>query len=218
MRDGAPTYFSLLEQSSSRIASEAAEILKEGGVLVYPTDTIYGLAADPFCAQAVRQVYRLKGRNYSKPSHVLIGSINMLERLVEKVPPIARKLMEALWPGPLTIILPARENLQGLFLARDHTLGIRLPAHDFCQRLSLELEGPVLSTSANLSGGANPLKLGDIPQEILRGVDAVVDGGIAKNAQPSTIVKIAEKPLLVRQGVIPVEEIEAIVGPIEKLG
>ena len=218
MRSQFPEHFSLTEQAAQQIAARTAEILKKGGVIVYPTDTIYGLGADPFSARAVQRVYRLKGRSFSKPSHVLIGSIEMLDLLVEKIPAAAQKLVEIFWPGPLTIILPARKELQGRFLAEDHTLGIRLPTHDFCRQLSLELQGPVLSTSANLSGGANPLKLEDIPEEILRRVDAVVDGGESEKTEPSTIVKIVEKPLLVREGALPLKEIEAVLGPVEKLG
>ena len=211
-----PRVWSLKNQSVGKVAEKAAKILRSGGVLVYPTDTIYGLGADPFQPAAVERVYRLKGRAFSKPIQVLIGERAMLDFLVEEIPPEAQKLTEVFWPGPLTLIFRAKKNLTGRFLGEGHTVGVRLPSHEFCRQLSLKLKGPVLSTSANVSGGGNPRSLGEIPREILTSVEAVVDGGTAQTALPSTILNVVGGSVqLVREGALPLEEIVQVVGDLK---
>ncbi len=216
MYEKLPKKFFLKKQSVAEVAREAAKSLRAGGVLVYPTDTIYGLGADPRQPQVVERVYRLKGRDFSKPIHMIIGAVELLEAWVEEITPAAEKLMATFWPGPLTLIFQARSTVQGRFLSADHTVGIRFPKHAFCQRLSLELQAPVLSTSANRSGEVNPLRVEDVPPEILRAVNIVVDGGPAGKSLPSTIVSVVHEPVrLVRAGALPVEQIEAVVGKID---
>lgn len=216
MIDELEKYFYLTRENLDQVVEESAEILKNGGVIVYPTDTIYGLGGDPFQPNVVDRIYEIKGRDFQKPIHVLIGSLNLLNPLIEAVPMTARRLMETFWPGPLTIILKAKKSVHGRFLAADHTIGVRLPAHEFCRRISIALGKPILSTSANLSGGGNPLSLEDVPHEILQAADAIVDEGRARGTEPSTILKIvAEQVQLIREGVISLPEIEAVIGEIK---
>jgi len=198
------------------VVEKSAEVLQKGGVLVYPTDTIYGLGGDPFQPVVVERIYTIKGRDFQKPIHVLIGSLEVLSQLVDNVPGVAQKLMDAFWPGPLTIIFKVKTTVQGRFLAPDHTIGVRLPDHAFCRQLSVALAKPILSTSANLSGGENPLSLEDVPPEIQQAADVLVDEGRTQQPVPSTIVKVSNHHMqLIRKGGIPLERIEAVIGEIK---
>ncbi|NOY78248.1 MAG: threonylcarbamoyl-AMP synthase [Calditrichaeota bacterium] len=198
------------------VVEKSAEVLRRGGVLVYPTDTVYGLGGDPFQPAVVERIYTIKGRDFQKPIHVLIGSLELLDQLVDHVPGVAQRLMDAFWPGPLTLIFKAKPAVQGRFLGPNHSIGIRLPDHAFCRRLSAALERPILSTSANLSGGENPLSLKDIPPEIRQAVDVLVDSGRTRQPAPSTIVNVSSQHMqLIREGAISWKRIEAISGEIK---
>ena len=216
MRPDTGKFFRLSATNLQRIVEKSADVLQKGGVLVYPTDTIYGLGGDPFQPAVVERIYKIKGRDFRKPIHVLIGSLELLDQLVDGVPDEAQKLMDVFWPGPLTIVFKAKASVQGRFLAPDRTIGARLPNHLFCQQLSLALGKPILSTSANLSSGANPLSLEDVPVEIRQAVDLLVDEGRTQQSAPSTLVKVSSHHLqLIREGAIPVERIEAVIGEIK---
>ncbi|GBD92647.1 threonylcarbamoyl-AMP synthase [bacterium BMS3Abin05] len=200
------------------LAEKTAAVLKQGGVIIYPTDTIYGLGADPFRMEAVDRVYALKGRSFQKPCSVLIGSVDMLQEIVETVTPAAKDLMRVFWPGSLTLVFRVKHFVQGRFLAKNRTLGVRLPDHPFSRQVSAALGSPILSTSANRSGGQNPLFIADIPAEIRHGVDLIVDEGPSRLTKPSTILNVSgDRPLLIREGTISRAAIEKIVGKIQHL-
>ena len=200
----------------AKVVEKSTDVLQKGGVLVYPTDTIYGLGGDPFQPATVERIYKIKGRDFQNPIHVLIGSLEMLNQLVDNVPDVVQKLMRAFWPGPLTIIFKAKTSVQGRFLASDHTIGVRLPDHAFCRQLSTAFGKPILSTSANLSGGENPLSLEEVPAEIQQLVDLLVDERRLQQSAPSTIVKVSNRHVrLIREGAIPEERIEAVIGEMK---
>ncbi len=198
------------------VVEKSAEVLQRGGVLVYPTDTIYGLGGDPFQPAAVERIYEIKGRDFRKPIHVLIGSLEMLSQLADNVPDVAQELIGSFWPGPLTIIFRAKPSVRGRFLAFDNTIGVRFPDHPFCRQLSVTLGKPILSTSANLSGRQNPLSLELVPPKIWQAVDLLVDEGPAQQSALSTIVKVLDHHVqLIREGAISREGIEAIIGEMK---
>ncbi len=153
--------------------AEAARILKEGGVILYPTDTVWGLGCDATNAGAVERIYRLKKSENKHSMLVLCSSADMVVRYVNRAPGIAFEVME-MATSPLTLILPGAVGLAANLIPEEGTLGIRVPDHDFCQRLLRALGRPIVSTSANLSGEATPARLTEVDRAIIDGVDFVV--------------------------------------------
>ncbi len=157
-----------------REAQQAAQILREGGIILYPTDTVWGLGCDATNAAAVERIYRLKRSENKKSMLVLCASADMVVRYVDKAPGIAFEVME-LATSPLTLILPGATGLAANLIPDEGTLGVRVPDHRFCRQLLRALGRPVVSTSANISGQATPAGLQEVAREIVEGVDYVVD-------------------------------------------
>jgi len=183
---------------------EIAGVLRRDGVIVYPTETFYGLGANGFSAQAIQEVYRLKKRTPRKPLSVLISDLSMLHRISPEVPLHFRQLISKFWPGPLTLILKASSAVPKELLGPEGTIGVRLTGHEWVRYLVRQADFPITATSANISGDmaiSNPKKA----RELFYGlVDLIVDGGATKGLLPSTVVDLSgKKPRLVREGAIP---------------
>lgn len=162
------------ETELQREADEAVRILKEGGILLYPTDTVWGLGCDATNAAAVERIYKLKRSENKKSMLVLCASADMVVRYVNRAPGIAFEVME-LATSPLTLILPGAAGVAENLIPEEGTLGIRVPDHEFCQRMLRGLGRPIVSTSANISGEETPVGLKDVAQEIIDGADYVVN-------------------------------------------
>ena len=158
----------------AREVAEAVRVLRAGGVILYPTDTVWGLGCDATDAAAVQRIYDLKRSANKKSMLVLCGSPDMVARYVNRAPGIAYEVME-LATSPLTLILPGAVGVAGNLVPDEGTLGVRVPDHAFCQALLRAFGRPVVSTSANVSGGETPAGLKEVAQEILDGVDFVVN-------------------------------------------
>ncbi len=169
------------------------KVLKKGGTILYPTDTIWGIGCDATNAKAVEKVYRIKERMLEKSMIILVKDLEMLTHYVREVPEIAEELLASVM-DPLTIIYPGARNLPKNVLADDGSIAIRIPKHDFCQELLGAFGKPVTSTSANVSGAPSPYSFGGILEPIKQSVDYIVPvrhQSISK-IKPSTIVKIDE--------------------------
>ncbi len=193
-----------------RSVESAGRVLGAGGVLLYPTDTIYGLGCLASDERAIRRVYRIKARPEGRPGLVLVASADMVDRFTTGVPPVARALMKAFWPGPLTLLLSASAAVPELLTAGTGKIGVRLPAHPFCSRLAARVDDAIVSTSANISGQPH---LGD-PAALIRAfgnaVDLVVDAGIL-DGPPSTIADVSGGGLVIlREGALPSARLEAV--------
>ncbi len=158
----------------SREADEAVRILRSGGIILYPTDTVWGLGCDATNAAAVQRIYDLKRSVNKKSMLVLCASPDMVVRYVNRAPGIAFEVME-LATSPLTLILPGAVGVAENLIPDEGTLGVRVPDHAFCQRMLRGLGRPIVSTSANLTGEATPTSLQEVAREIVEGVDFVVD-------------------------------------------
>lgn len=171
--------------------NNALEVLKNGGLILYPTDTIWGIGCDATNEEAVERVFKLKGRDAGKSLIVLLDTENKLESFIKEVPPIAYDLIEYS-EKPLTIIYSGAKNLASNVIHADGSVGIRIPRHEFCRQLIQRFRKPVVSTSANVSGKPSPANFSEISEEIIRGVDYVV--GLQQNdvssVSPSTIMKL----------------------------
>lgn len=173
------------------IIQETIEILKQGGLILYPTDTVWGIGCDATNANAVKKVYKLKQREDTKALICLVNNYSMLERYVDNVPKIAYTILD-IADKPTTVIYDAPAGVAENLVAEDNTLAIRIPDHEFCQKLIRYLGKPIVSTSANIAGQPTPKSFKEIDDTILKGVDYVVNLHQQKNGgNPSTIIKLS---------------------------
>ncbi len=170
---------------------KAFEILRNGGLILYPTDTIWGIGCDATNAEAVEKVYRLKGRAEEKSLIILLDTANKLPSYVREVPDIAYDLVEFA-ENPLTIVYSGAKNLAPNVVNADGSIAIRVINHDFCTPLIQRFRKPIVSTSANISGEKSPSNFDHISQDILDGVDLIVDFNQDDRSEkkPSTIMKL----------------------------
>ena len=193
---------------SKAIVTKAATIIRGGGVILYPTDTVYGLGCDAFNGTAIQRIFAIKRRPEDKPALVLVRDRAMVEMLVTEIPPLASKLIDCFWPGPLTIVLRARPGIHPLLTGGAGKVGLRLPDHDFCRRLLAETGVPIVSTSANISGAGASGDIGELRKQFSGLVDLFIDAGPPITTTPSTVVDVSDGSLIiVRQGVIPDSEL-----------
>ena len=171
--------------------NKALEVLKNGGIILYPTDTVWGLGCDATNEDAVEKLNKLKGRVADKSLIVLLANENNLQSYVTEIPDVAYQLIEYA-ENPMTIIFSGAKNLAKNVINTDGSVGIRIVKHDFCEQLLQRFRKPIVSTSANLSGQPTPLFFDDIDQEIINAVDYVVDleQDYRTEKQPSTIIKL----------------------------
>ncbi|WP_302374000.1 L-threonylcarbamoyladenylate synthase [Alistipes timonensis] len=162
------------ETDMQKEADEAVRVMRGGGIILYPTDTVWGLGCDATNAAAVERIYRLKRSENKKSMLVLCASADMTVRYVNKAPGVAFEVME-LATSPLTAILPGAAGVAENLIPEEGTLGVRIPDHEFCRRMLAGLKKPIVSTSANISGEATPVELQDVAKEIVDGVDFVVN-------------------------------------------
>ena len=179
----------------------AADVLRHGGLVAFPTDTVYGLAALPAEAELIERLYVVKGRNHAKAIAVLIGKAADLEKVSSDPGAIARRLAETFWPGPLTLIVPRHPDLPEV-ISPLPTIGVRMPDHPVALQL-LSLTGPLAVTSANLSGERNTLTAGDVQTQLSGRIHLILDGGETPGGIPSTVVDCTgEAPVILRPGPI----------------
>lgn len=181
------------ETELQREVDEAVRVLKAGGVILYPTDTVWGLGCDATNAEAVDRIYRLKRSVNKKSMLVLCASADMVVRYVDRAPGIAFEVME-LATSPLTLILPGAAGVAENLIPDEGTLGIRVPDHEFCRRMLRSFGKPVVSTSANLSGEPAAVGLQDVAREIVDGTDFVVNPRFEgkPTRKPSAIIAFGE--------------------------
>ena len=186
------------------VVARAARVIRAGGVAAVPTDTLYGLAADPFNAAAVKKLFRIKRRPENMPILLLVDSLQRMENLVARTPEGFRSLAARFWPGPLTMILPARPGVPCAVTAGSGTVAVRLPRSALIRSLVRLARRPLTGTSANLSGRAGGRSADEADRQLGALLDLLLDAGSAKRALPSTIVDLSGRaPRVVRSGAIP---------------
>ncbi|OGP73815.1 MAG: threonylcarbamoyl-AMP synthase [Deltaproteobacteria bacterium RBG_16_49_23] len=195
---------------------QAAEIIKRGGIVAFPTETVYGLGADAFNPLAVARVFEVKQRPYFDPLIVHVASHRDLNHLVSEIPSNAEKLIERFWPGPLTLVLLKREEVPDIVTSGLPTVAVRMPKHPVALSLIEESECPIAAPSANPFGYLSPTTAEHVQEQLGDQVDLILDGGPCEVGVESTILSFAEKtPKLLRPGGVPLEEIESIIGQVE---
>jgi len=180
-----------------------ADVLSGNGVIVYPTETFYGLGADCLSRKALRRIFEIKHRPSSKGLPVLVSDLGMAERLAARLPPVFYTLASRFWPGPLTLVVKAASHLSPELVGPGLAVGIRLPAVVWLQALIRETGFALVTTSANISGKREIASAEEVKRVFARKIDLIVDGGRTPGNKPSTVVDLTgEKPVLVRAGLI----------------
>jgi L-threonylcarbamoyladenylate synthase len=191
----------------------AALCVKGGGVIIYPTETFYGLGAHPFVNEAIERVYLIKGRDFDKPLPLIASDVDAVRHIVSHWPATAERLARAFWPGPLSLILPSSPLLPPLIHARTGKIAIRVTSHPIAQALAAAVGGVIISTSANEAGLPAHADPQGIPPALLSRVDGIIDGGLLPGQLPSTIVDLSSPtPQLVRAGCLSWETIKTALG------
>lgn len=201
-----------LESGVGKAAIRAAGVLRQGGVILYPTDTVYGLGADALSDDAVAKIYAIKGMDVTKPVHAAVADLEMADKYGE-VNDIARKLAEKFLPGALTLILKIREGVNSGIAMGRADFAIRIPKNELCLEIARTFGKPFTTTSANITGqppartvGEIVAQLGDVAQYI----DLVIDAGALPDRKPSTVVNVVSGfPSVIREGEIPAADILA---------
>ncbi|MCC8423949.1 L-threonylcarbamoyladenylate synthase [Mucilaginibacter sp. UR6-11] len=172
--------------------ANALKVVQDGGIILYPTDTIWGIGCDAANTEAVQKIYRLKQRSEAKSMIILLDTDNKLASYIQEVPELAYNLIEFA-ENPLTLVMPGARNISPALVAADGSVGIRVSNHPFCQGLIQRLRRPLVSTSANISGKPSPQYFSQIDQEIIDGVDYVVDVDqhSMEIKNPSTIMRLS---------------------------
>jgi len=194
---------------------KAAGIIKSGGLVAFPTETVYGLGADVFNPIAVSKIFEAKKRPFFDPLIVHIASLATIEEITEGFGAIEHKLAEKFWPGPLTLILPKRSVIPDIVTSGLSTVAVRMPANELARELIRETGTPIAAPSANLFGRISPTKAEHVLSQLGKNIDMILDGGQCEIGVESTIIKIENGlPVLLRHGGLPIEEIEKIIGKV----
>ncbi len=207
----------LLLNDNEEDIKKAGEILSRGGLVAIPTETVYGLAADALNGEAVKNIFKAKGRPVDNPLIVHIADFSDIERfnLVSEIPKDAVKLAKKFWSGPLTIIMPKGKAVPDEVSAGLDTVAVRFPSHKTAQAVIKAAGCPLAAPSANLSGSPSPTTADHVISDLNGRIDAVLDGGECSVGLESTVITLAaDKPRLLRPGGITVEEIESVIGEI----
>lgn len=195
---------------------EAGEILRAGGLVAMPTETVYGLAANALNGAAVSEIFKAKGRPQDNPLIVHVADIQEIPPLVAEFPPKARALAQAYWPGPLTIIMKKSGLIPDEVSAGLDTVGIRMPSHPVARAMIRAAGVPLAAPSANLSGSPSPTNAARVFSDMDGRIEAVVDGGDSGVGVESTVITVAQDPpCLLRPGGITLEQLEAVLGHVE---
>jgi L-threonylcarbamoyladenylate synthase len=189
----------------------AAAAIRKGGLVVFPTNTFYGLGVRAFHADSVEKVFRAKKRNPTKPLLILISNITDLPSLVESVPAKAESIIEKFWPGNVTVVFQAKENLPANLTGHTGKIGIRLAGHPVASALVKEVGSPITGTSANISGKAGAMSVQELDREMLTHVDLVLDAGVLGGGRGSTVVDVTVRPTrIVREGNVSADSILSV--------
>lgn len=205
------------ENPDMKAIRAAADAIRDGELVIFPTETVYGLAADAMNKEAVKKVFSAKGRFDKQPLPVQVGSLEAVSQAAEFVPANVRPLAELYWPGPLTLVLTRNPSLPSTVTGGRETVGVRVPDHPVALALVKELGSPIVATSANMSGDPPPTNAEDAVKEVGLSAAVVLDGGVSRLGQSSTVVDVTVSPAKVlRRGSISVDDIRKVLGAVEE--
>ncbi|MGB8908117.1 MAG: L-threonylcarbamoyladenylate synthase [Candidatus Cybelea sp.] len=205
-----------LVQAGPESIAQAGQALRSGGVIAFPTETVYGLGALAFDPLAVARIFEIKGRPHFDPLIVHVLDREMLGRVVAEVPRVAERLIERFWPGPLTLVLRKQPEVPGIVTAGLPSVAVRMPSHKVARALLKEVGAPLAAPSANPFGGLSPTRAEHVASGLGERVDLIIDGGTSEHGLESTIVALEPEVVLLRPGAIPMEAIEELAGRLAR--
>jgi L-threonylcarbamoyladenylate synthase len=205
-----------VRRATQKELEEAVTALRNGDLVAFPTETVYGLGANARDAGALRRVFEAKGRPADHPLILHLDSVRFLPRWVAEVPPQVEPLAKAFWPGPLTLVLPRSEEAPDVLTGGQDTIAIRIPSHPMAQQLLTAFGGGIAAPSANRYGRVSPTRPEHVREELGDSVAVILDGGESSIGVESTILSLAgARPRLLRPGSVTHAQLEAVIGPVE---
>lgn len=190
---------------------KTAEIIRKGGIVIFPTETVYGIGANGLDEVAIKKLYEVKQRPLNKPISLLVSDMNMINKIAKDITELEYKLMQKFFPGPFTIVLKKKDIVSNIVTSNQNTVGVRMPSGEIARKLVEYAGVPIATPSANISGKPSGTNLKDIMKDFEKKVDYFIDGGESKIGIASTIVKVIDNvPHILRQGSISKEQIEEI--------
>ena len=194
----------------AEVIKQACETLRRGGLVAFPTDTLYALGGNALDPKAIERVHTVKGRHHGKPLSVLVPSVEAAAGLATRLPDGVRDLMRASWPGALTVVVKAAPSIPRVLTASSGTVGLRMPAGAVAQALLTAFGGPIIGTSANKAGGADPADAKTVQKAIGGQIDLILDGGRVTLGVPSTVLDCTTQPArILREGAISRAQLQA---------
>ena len=208
----------IISEASRENIDRAAWIIKSGGIVAFPTETVYGLGADALNPEAISRIFEAKERPFFDPLIVHITDLDWMEEIAADVPDKAEKLISGFWPGPLTVVLKKTQTVPDIVTAGLDTVAIRMPLHQVARKIIRAAGRPVAAPSANPFGYVSPTRAEHVLKQLDDRVDMIIDGGSCAVGVESTIIKIDDRDrvFLLRHGGIGIEEIEALVGAVQQ--
>ena len=204
-------YIDLKERKLAEL-EKPARIIKNGGIVVFPTETVYGIGANGLNAEAVKRIYEIKKRPLTKPINLLVNSVEMIEKVAKDITPLEYAIIKEFFPGPLTMILKKKEIVPDIVTAGGATVGIRMPANEIALELIKKAGVPLATPSANISDKPSKTNIKDVMKDFPKGVDCFIDGGESRIGVASTIVQVIDGvPHILRQGTITEEQIKKLI-------
>lgn len=185
-------------------------VLRQGGLVAFPTDTVYGLGASAYNTEAVKRIYEVKGRPITMALPLLLADIGQMSEVAQTIPPIARLLADAFLPGALTIVLLKSPSVPEIISGGGSTVAVRIPAHPVPVALARET-GPIVGTSANISGKPSAVTAAQVSAQLGDTVDLIIDGGTCPGGRESTVIDVTgERPIILREGAISKEALQKV--------
>lgn len=211
--------FRVSEENFDAILDEAAEIIRKGGTVAFPTETVYGLGADGLNPDAVLKIFEAKERPPGNPLSLLVNSREDIRKVAKNIPEKAVRLMDAFWPGPLTIVLEKKDTVPEITSGNLPSIGLRMPDHRIPLELVKRAGTPLAAPSANLSGKPSPSLAIHVLADLAGRIDAVIDGGGTAIGLESTVIDMTvEPPVVLRLGAVGIDDLEKVIGKVRPTG
>lgn len=205
-------YVDLKNRMDLEELKEPAKVIRNGGIVIFPTETVYGIGTNGFDEKSIKKIYELKKRDFNKPISLLVSNMEMVEMVAKDISDLEYKLMRKFWPGPFTIILKKKSIVPDILTSNGDTVGVRMPSGEIAKKLIEYAEVPIAAPSANISGKPSGIDINDIMKDFEGKVDCIIDNGISELGVASTIVKVVDNiPYVLREGIITKEQIEEVV-------
>lgn len=207
-------YTRVVDASFPSSLALAVQVLRNGGVVAFPTDTVYGIGALVSLPEAVKRIFVAKGRPTEKAIPVLLADFHQLALVAADIPDLALRLADAFWPGGLTMVLPRAPSVSPVVTAGGSTIAVRIPNHPVALELIRRAGAPLATTSANRSGFPSPKTASEVVQQLAGWIEVILDGGPVPGGVESTVLDLTgPQPVVLRKGAVPIDALEKVIGP-----